>query len=83
MALRAHIGDLASEALLDMVHDAGREWHDDVWERAINRFERRLSEELGSVRVEIAGSRAEILRWCFVFLITQLAALAGMVAYLR
>ena len=69
---------------------AQREWKEDVLETACERFERRLSEEIGDVRLEMANLRVDttqqmahmhtsLLRWMFVFWIGQLMAIAGIV----
>ena len=50
------------------------------------RFERRLAEELGSLRVslvrEIHEGRVEALKWAFIFWAGQLAAFAGLLAFM-
>lgn len=74
-ALRMRLGDDASEALVDMVHESGREWREEVWQRSIERFERRLSEENGRTRVEI-------LRWSFAMWLTQMTAIV-VTAYMK
>jgi hypothetical protein len=69
-----------------MVFTAGQEWRDDVLGLLENRFEIRKS-EISSLRVdvtrELAAMRVENLRWSFVFSITQLGAMAGMLSYFR
>ena len=61
-----------------------RQWKEDVLETAADRFERRLSEELGVFRVEVvrelASMRVEnaklhtsLVRWMFFFWIGQFA----------
>ena len=70
-----------------MMFVATQEWRDDVLSTVKMRFENRLSQELSAVRVEItkelAAMRVESLRWAFAFWITQLGAMAGLLAYLR
>jgi hypothetical protein len=39
-----------------MVYTAGREWRDDVWQLAVERFERRIVEDVSRARVEILRS---------------------------
>ena len=68
-----------------------REWKEDVLETACEKFERRLSEGIGDVRLEMANLRVDmkqqmahmhtsLLRWMFVFWIGQLMAFTGIVA---
>jgi hypothetical protein len=48
---------------------------------ATESFERRLGDELAKMRLEItatlAGLRADVLKWCFLFWIGQLAAMTA------
>lgn len=59
------------------------DWKKDVLETAADRFERRLTEEVGQLRLEMSSMRAEfkgdmahmhgsLLRWMFAFWIGQL-----------
>ena len=72
-------------------------WKEEVLSLASERFERRLSEELAALRVEMAkefaavrvemargfaATRADLLKWSFVFWIGQFAAMSGMMAFL-
>lgn len=41
------------------------------------KFERRLAEEIGKVRTEIAESKAEIIKWMFIFIVGQFWAMIG------
>ena len=81
--LRDRLGHEASTSLLDMVDSAGAEWKDDVMMAVGDRFERRLTEAITELRVdvirEIHSGRVEIIKWSFAFWVTQLAAFAGLV----
>lgn len=63
--------------ILDRVEDRTQKA---VLEAAGERFERRLSEEIGKVREEIANSRAEIIKWMFIFWIGQFASIVGVIS---
>ena len=73
-ALKSRVGDEGLLELRGMFDSAQHEWKNDVLDTASDRFERRLSEEAGKVRVEIASTRVEILRWSFAFWVSSLAA---------
>jgi len=58
------------------------------------RFERRLTQEIGGSRAEIhsgftglrqdlSNQRAELLKWSFLFWIGQIASIAGLLAFVR
>lgn len=59
---------------MDMLNLALLEWKQDVLESAADRFERRLSEETGKLRVEMARMETRLIAWMFVFWLGQLGA---------
>ena len=77
-ALRDRLGHEAPLGLLEFVESTAAEERDRVLNVAIDRFERRLAEELGELRValvrEIHETRSEATRWAFVFWATQVTA---------
>jgi len=84
--LREKLGNEAMVGLQTFVDDAGRQWREDVLTIAGERFERRLAQEIGTLRVdmakEFATMRVELLKWSFLFWIGQFAAVSGMMAFL-
>lgn len=65
-ALREKLGDEAMGGLRSLVDDASRQWSDGVLVLAAERFDRRLGEEIGSLRLdtakEFATARVETAR---------------------
>ena len=55
-----------------MVNFGFSEWKRDVLESAADRFERRLSEETGNLRVDMARMETRLIRWMFVFWLGQI-----------
>ena len=86
-ALRAHLGDDATFGIIELLDAERRDWSQQVLSIAADRFERRLSEDLGKFREdmirELAVTRVETLKWSFVFWIGQVAAVAALLAYMR
>ena len=86
-ALRQRLGDDGTEALKDMVLTASQEWRDDVLSAIESRSETRLTSEISALRVdvtkELAAMCVENLRWSFVFWITQIGAMASLLAYFK
>ena len=95
--LRDRLGDEATLVLFEVLESSHREWRDEVLVIAADRFERRLSEEMGALRVEMAkefaavrremaegfaGIRVESIKWSFLFWIGQVAAVGGLMAIL-
>ena len=58
--LHARLGPEATSGLLDLVEAAETEWREDVLTLATDRFERRLAEEWGKLRVEMAHLKADL-----------------------
>lgn len=96
-ALRTRLGDDATFGLIELMDAERKDWSEGVLSVAADRFERRLTEEitglrvelrealhdgLASVRHEIATTRVEGLKWSFVFWIGQVAATAGLLAFM-
>ena len=59
-ALRDKLGDEALEGLQAFVDDAGRKWKDEVLTLAAERFNNRLSEEIGALRLDMAKEFAAV-----------------------
>jgi hypothetical protein len=59
------------------------EWKKDVLESAADRFERRLTEETGTLRVEMARMETRLIRWMFVFWLGQIGVTLTVVAMMR
>jgi hypothetical protein len=97
-ALRGRLDDDATFGLIELLDSERRDWSEQVISMASDRFERRLAQELGAMRAEIGGAlnngltairhetaaaRLEMLKWSFVFWIGQVAAIAGLLAFMR
>ena len=65
-----------------MESGAFAEWSDRVLTLAEERFERRLMQDVSSVRVDLAQLESRLLKWSFVFWVGQVAAMAGLLAWM-
>ena len=96
-ALAERLGDEATDGLVTWLDRERAEWSDDVLTAAVDRFEHRLTTEILSVRVdftrelstfrqevtrELASLRVELLKWSFLFWVGQVAAMAGLLAFM-
>ena len=79
-ALRTKAGNDGLLELHELLGSAQTDWKEDVLDTASNRFERRLSERVVGLRVEMAQMHSSLLRWMFVFWIGQLMTLLSIVA---
>ncbi len=86
-ALRARLGDDATFGLIEVLESERKDWSEHVLSAAADRFERRLAEELSKLRQEITQelvtTRVDMLKWSFVFWIGQVAAMAGLLTFMR
>ena len=63
-SLREKLGDDAMGGLQNFVDDAGRRWKDEVLALAGEKFDRRLSEEIGALRLDMAKDFAAMRVEC-------------------
>ena len=97
-ALRVRLEDDATFGLVELLNSERKDWSEHVLSVASDRFERRLAQELGAfksdvskalndglagIRHDTATARLEMLKWSFVFWIGQVAAVAGLLAFMR
>ena len=96
-AVAERLGKEGTEGLLTLLASAKAEWKDDVVTTAVERFERRLTTEISSLRVDmtreiaalrqdftrdLSSVRVELLKWSFLFWVGQVAAIAGLLAFM-
>ena len=73
---------LSNEGLIELdvtLDEVGQQWKEQVLEAAAERFERRLTQEVSAVRIEIAASRLSIIRWVARLLIAHAGVIIGTV----
>ena len=85
-ALQQCRGREATLGLLDLIDTSQMAWSERVLNIAVERFERRLSEDVGRLRVdlikEIHDGRSETIRWLLAFWLGQFFAFAGLLAFM-
>jgi hypothetical protein len=57
------------------------QWKQEVLQSATERFERRLTDESGTLRVDMARMETRLVRWMFVFWLGQLGANLAVTAF--
>jgi hypothetical protein len=89
-SLRDSLGEEASESLAEIIKAVDLDARKDALAIAEERFERRLTEETAKINeritslesrmmVEIHRSRADIIKWMFIFWLGQIGILSGIV----
>jgi hypothetical protein len=91
-ALREKLGDDGSEALVDVLNKQGEENKQSVIDIAEQRFETKLTKEtsslrsdfetklakeISSVREDVQKTRADLIRWMFIFWVGQIGVIIG------
>jgi len=64
-----------------MVNFTFADWKKDVLDSAADRFERRLTEEAGMLRVEMARMEIRLIAWMFVLWLGNIGALATLLKW--
>jgi hypothetical protein len=81
-ALRERLGDDAAIDLLELVEFTHTAREERMLSVAAERFERRLAEELATLRValvrEIHETKSETIKWAFLLWVTQSSAFLGL-----
>jgi len=54
-----------------------RRMKEDIIATVEEKFERRLAEEMGKLRTDMAEMKADIVRWMFIFWVGQIGVLVG------
>ncbi len=87
-ALREKLGEDGADALVNLFNQSEQRQRENVLEFVEEKFERRLSEEVGKLRVDIQQTRADLIdrieksnanlvKWVFAFWVGQVAVLTG------
>ena len=84
--LRERLGHEATLGLLEFGRSEHSAWSEHMLSLSVERFERRLAEELAGLRValvrEIHDGRVETIKWAFLFWAGQVAVFAGLLAFM-
>ena len=85
-ALRVRLGEDATVGLLELIESDHAQQEERVLSIAVERFERRLAQELGDLRValvrEIQETRSETIKWAFLFWVSQVTAFLALLAFI-
>jgi len=86
--LREKLGEEATDALIDLINQAQAEQTNGILKLVEEKFERRLSEEISKLEVRLSGkissvekqiseSKADLIKWMFIFWVGQVAVTLG------
>ena len=84
--LRERMGDEGTACLISLLESTRQEVKEEVMTSSTDRFERRLAEECGAIRIEMTKGFAKLettlVRWMFVFWTGQFVAVMGAIVVL-
>ncbi|MFQ5639494.1 MAG: LA_3696 family protein [bacterium] len=79
--LREKLGDAGVDSLLDLINQSTSELKTDVLKFVEQKFERRLSDEIGKLRTEFvtisSETKTELIKWMFIFWVGQMGVMLG------
>lgn len=75
--LREKLGEDGADSLVELINKADAGVKEDVLVLVEEKFERRLAEELSKVNEKISETKAEIIRWMFIFWVGQIGVMIG------
>lgn len=78
-SLKTRFGDDGTLALIEWLDAEQSRWSEQVLTATSDRFERRLAIEMSLVRQEIAHTRADILKWSFLFWLGQIGLFIALI----
>lgn len=65
--------------MAELLNKSNSKQKDDVLSFVVDKFERRLSEESSKLQVELSKTRADIIKWMFIFWVGQIGVLLGII----
>lgn len=80
-ALRSILGEQAAKEFVDLFNNTNNSAKESTLETASDRFERRLSEFKGEVKTEISTARADMIKWMFIFWVSQIAIIITLIKF--
>jgi hypothetical protein len=85
IALVQRLGHEATNGLLDLLQREKNDWSEQLLNVAVERFERRLTEEVSGLRIdmvrELRTAHVEMFKWSFLFWIGQVAVMVGVLGF--
>ena len=73
--LKAKIGEKEAEAFIDILEKRVDKKFEDAKDTLATK------EDIANMEIKLANTKAEIIKWMFIFWIGQIAVVAGMLAY--
>ena len=80
--LREKLSEEGADALVELINKADEKEKQDVIALVEEKFERRLAETRAALEVKIEASKAELIRWMFIFWVGQIAVTTGILVTL-
>ena len=82
--LREKLGDDGVDSLIDLLKESQQEQKNNNLEFVEEKFERRLTTEMGKLenkisetKIEVQALKAELIKWMFIFWVGQVSVILG------
>jgi len=75
--LREKLGNDAVDSLIELINQAQTEQKNGIPQFVEEKFERRLSEEISKLAQSISETKADLIKWMFIFWVGQVAVILG------
>jgi|LSQX01.1.fsa_nt_gb hypothetical protein len=81
--LRMKLGEGAVRELVVLIDDFSESVKKQILDIFTDRFESRLVEVKGNLEKEIANTKADLFKWMFIFCVSQIALIIGVLCLLE
>ena len=75
--MREKLGDDGVDSLIRLLNQSQGEQKQDILGFIEEKFERRLSAEVGKLEVRISETKTELIKWMFIFWVGQVGVILG------
>jgi len=75
--LHEKLGNQAVASLIRLINQSQVEQKRDILEVVEDKFEMRLTQEIGKLDVKISETKADLIKWMFIFWIGQVGVILG------
>ncbi len=76
--LREKLGEDGTDSLVELINKVEEKGKEDVLVFVEEKFEKRLAVEMSKVNERVSETKAEMIRWMFIFWVGQIGVMIGL-----